>query len=184
MQPPENLNGLSRALWAWRHADDSGLQELLEVFKANHTGWVPTFVVSERIVATRAHGFSSLQDDDIEALSAAMRTSAKLAVQLHRNGGLVGIGTDFPVDGVEPGTSVHRELELIVELGKATPLEAMQMATLSSAAILGFEDILGSVEENNIANLVVLTANPLDSISNIRAITHVVHDGRMHKVGK
>lgn len=182
VKPPENLKGLSRALWAWRHADESGLQELLEVFQANDTGWVPTFVVSERIVAARAHDFRSLNDGDIEVLSAAMRRAAKLAVQLHRNGGLVGIGTDFPVDGVEPGTSVHRELELIVELGKATPLEALQMATLSSAAILGFEDILGTVEENKIANLVVLSANPLDSVSNIRAITHVVHDGRMHNV--
>lgn len=182
VKPPENLMGLSRALWAWRMAEERGLQELLDVFKANGTGWVPTFVVSERIIGAGAHDFRSLNDGDSEALSAAMLTAAKLAVQHHRNGGLVGIGTDFPVDGVEPGASVHRELELIVELGKATPLEALQMGTLSSATILGFEDILGTVEENKSANLVVLSANPLESISNIRAITHVVHDGRMHKV--
>jgi len=182
IKPPDNLTGLSRALWAWRTADESGLHELLDVFKTNGTGWVPTFVVSERIVGAGAHDFRSLSSDEIKVFSVAMERAAKLAVRHHRNGGLVGVGTDFPVDGVEPGASVHRELEIIVELGKATPLEALQMATLSSAAILGFEDILGAVEEDKIANLVVLSANPLESISNIRAITHVVHDGRMHKI--
>ena len=158
------------------------LHALLETFKTNETGWVPTFVVSERIAAAGAHDFRPLSGGDAETLSQATRTAAKLAVQFHRIGGLVGIGTDFPVDGVEPGVSVHRELEIIVELGGATPLEALQMATQSSAAILGFEDILGSVESGKIANMVVLSANPLDSISNTRAITHVVHDGRLRKL--
>ena len=179
--PPDNLKDLSRALWAWRHVDDKMLHELPQVFKTNGTGWVPTFVVSERIIAAGAHDFRSLSEGDTKTLSQAMRTAAKLAVQLHRNGGLVGIGTDFPVDGVEPGTSVHRELEIIVEFGGATPLEALQMATGSSAAILGFEELLGSVDVGKIANIVVLSANPLESISNTRTITHVVHDGRLNK---
>ncbi len=180
--PPDDLKGISRAMWAWRTADSDMLHALLDTFKTNGTGWVPTFVVSERIATTGTHAFRPLSDEDTQTLSQATRTAAKLAVQLHRNGGLVGIGTDFPVDGIEPGVSVHRELEIIVDLGGATPLEALQMATQSSAAILGFQDILGSVEAGKIANLVVLSANPLDSISNTRAITHVVHDGRLTKL--
>ena len=65
---------------------------------------------------------------------------------------------------------------------KLKALEALQIATCSSAAILGFEEILGSVEEGKIANIVVLSANPLDLISNSRTITHVVHDGRLLKL--
>ncbi len=184
VMPPENLKGLSGALWAWRNVDGKMLDALLQTFKANDTGWVPTFVVSERIISAGAHDFHSLSEGDAKTLSQAMRMTAKLAVQFHRDGGLVGIGTDFPVDGVEPGVSVHRELEILVELGGATPLEALQMATRSSAAILGYEEILGSVEEGKIANIIVLSANPLDSISNTRTITHVVHDGRLNTLGR
>ena len=102
-------------------------------------------------------------------------------MQLHRQGGLVGIGTDFPVDGVRPGASVHRELELLVELGGASPLEALQMATLSSARILGFDELLGTVDADRLANLLVLAENPLEDISNIRSVRYVIHDGRLYE---
>jgi imidazolonepropionase-like amidohydrolase len=112
-----------------------------------------------------------------------LHQSAKLAVQLHRSGGLVGIGTDFPIDGLQAGESVHRELELLVELGGATTLEALQMATIRSAEILGFEELLGTVEAGQLAHLVVLTKNPLENISNVRSILYVVHDGRLCEPG-
>ena len=102
-------------------------------------------------------------------------------MQLHRDGGLIGIGTDFPVDGVAPGKSVHRELELFVELGGATPLEALQMGTISSARILGFDELLGAVDVGRLANFVVLTKNPLDNISHVRLIRYVIHDGRLYE---
>ncbi len=116
-------------------------------------------------------------------LREALRKSARLAVQLHREGGLVGIGSDFPIDGVVPGASVHRELELFVELGGATPLEALQIATLSSARILGFDELLGAVEPQRVANLVVFERNPLEDISNVRSVQYVIHDGRLLEVG-
>ena len=99
---------------------------------------------------------------------------------MHRMGGLVGLGTDFPVDGIAPGTSVHDELRLLVELGGATPLEALQIGTLSSARILGLSEIVGTVEAGKLANFVVLTANPLEDIGNVARIAFVVHDGRRH----
>ncbi len=77
---------------------------------------------------------------------------------------LVDRGTGFPVDGVPPGESVHRELELLVALGGATPLEARPMGTIRSAGILGFEGLLGVVDVGRLARLVVLTKNPLDDI--------------------
>ncbi len=96
---------------------------------------------------------------------------------------MVGLGTDFPVDGVRPGESVHREMELFVSEGGATPLEALQIATIGSARILRHESILGAVESGMLANMVALRANPLDDIANTRKIAFVVHDGRVHQVG-
>ncbi len=171
--------GLVQAAWCWEYADSAKLSEVMQAFKENETGWVPTLVVLEQIVTSGDHDRSPLDPHVIAQFDKALRESAKLAVQLHRDGGLVGIGSDFPLNGLLPGASVHRELELFVELGRATPLEALQIATLSSARILGFDGLVGTIEVDKVANLVVFERNPLEDISNVRSVLHVIHDGRL-----
>jgi len=175
--------GLVQAAWYWEHVDRAKLNRLMKTFLENGTAWVPTLVVLETLTASGGHDMISLDQNVIDEFRKAMSESARLAVQLHRDGGLIGIGTDFPVDGVTPGKSVHRELELFVELGGATPLEALQMGTISSARILGFEDLLGALDVGRLANFVVLTKNPLDNISHVRLIRYVIHDGRLYEPG-
>ena len=171
--------------WYWAHVDETKCEALLRRFVEHGTAWVPTLVVIERIVELGAHDERGFTDPATrERLAAALDRAARMAAQMHRMGGLVGVGSDFPIDGVEPGTSVHREMELLVERGGATPLEAMQIATVGSARILGFEDILGAVEPGMIANFIVLDANPLENISATRDIHMVVHDGRRYAPGE
>lgn len=178
--PPGQV-GLTQAAWYWEHADPAKLTALMQTFKQTGTGWVPTLVVLENIVTSGDHDRKKFDENIIIQFRKALHESAKLAVQLHRDGGLVGIGTDFPVDGVVPGESVVRELELLVELGGATPLEALQMATLSSAEILGFSELLGTVAPDHLAHMVVLEKNPLEDISHLRSIQYVIHDGRLRQ---
>ncbi len=167
--------------WYWAHMSDAKCDALLRALVELGTAWVPTLVVMEQIVALGAHDDQPFTDPATQdRLAAALDRSARMAVELHRIGGLVGIGTDFPVDEVEPGISVHREMELLVERGGATPLEALQIATIGSARILGFDAILGSVEAGKIANFIVLDGNPLEDITNASAIHLIVHDGRRH----
>lgn len=178
---PEFESRFDEIAWYWGHVDDAKGRALMQTFREQGTAWVPTLVVSERIIVLGGHDGKAFADPETaEGLREALRTSAQLAVQLHRLGGLVGIGTDFPIDGVMPGESVHRELQILVEHGGASPLEALQMATLSSASILGFDMILGSVEPGMLAHLVVLEGNPLEDITNVSSIALVVHDGRVH----
>ncbi|MEE9294595.1 MAG: amidohydrolase family protein [Phycisphaerae bacterium] len=173
--------GLVQAAWYWKNVDTAKLDRLMKTFLENETAWVPTLVVLEKITASGGHDMISLDQNVIDEFRKAMVESAKLAVRFHRDGGLLGIGTDFPVDGVPPGESVHRELELIVEFGGATPLEALQMGTINSARILGFEELLGVVDVGRLAHLVVLTENPIDDISHVRSIRYVIHDGRLYE---
>ena len=58
---------------------------------------------------------------------------------------------------------------------------ALQMATVGSARILGFEQLLGRVEVDMLADLVVLSANPLEDISAVRRVELVVHQGRRRR---
>jgi len=88
-------------------------------------------------------------------------------------------GTDTaPGPYVMPGFSIHDELELFVAAG-FTPLEALQTATLNPAKFLGMTKDLGTVTTGKIADLVLLTADPLQDISNTRRIATVIVNGRL-----
>lgn len=85
------------------------------------------------------------------------------------------LGTDLTV----PGHSMHREIELAVKSG-LSPLDALRAGTLLSARALGLEKEIGSIEPGKRADLIVLTANPLEDPSNIRKIRWVITQGRVH----
>ena len=70
------------------------------------------------------------------------------------------------------------ELGLWVRAG-ATPWQALQAATRAGAAICGVGDELGTVEVGKIADLIVVGANPLDDINNLRDLKLVFKDGRI-----
>ncbi len=97
---------------------------------------------------------------------------------LIKKGGLIVAGTDTPVPYVFPGVSLHRELELLVSAG-LTPMQGIMAATKNAAHLLGHEDRLGTLEAGKIADLQILSANPLDNISNIRSIEMVFRDGKV-----
>jgi hypothetical protein len=87
-------------------------------------------------------------------------------------------GTDTPA-GVDvlPGISLHLELQRFVAAG-FTPLAALQTATLNPAKFLHKTNDFGTVEPGRVADLVLLSANPLENIANTRSIVGVVADGR------
>lgn len=87
-------------------------------------------------------------------------------------------GTDTPNAFVYPGFSLHDELGLMVQAG-LTPMEAIQAATRNPARFLGKLDEMGTIETGKIADLDLLDANPLDDISNTRALHAVILGGRL-----
>lgn len=89
-------------------------------------------------------------------------------------------GTDAPAGyDLVPGVSLHRELQLFVRAG-LTPLQALQTATLNPAVYFGKTADWGTVAQGKIADLVLLSRNPLADIANTRSIVAVVADGRYY----
>ena len=86
-------------------------------------------------------------------------------------------GTDAMTSGVVGGFSLHEELELLVGAGM-TNEEALASATRLPAIWLGVDGDRGTVEVGKRADLVLLDANPLANISNIRKIAGVFVNGR------
>jgi imidazolonepropionase-like amidohydrolase len=60
-----------------------------------------------------------------------------------------------------------------------TEMQALISATLTSAELNGVADHLGTIQEGKLADLIVVSGNPLDNISNIRKVEMVVKDGNM-----
>jgi len=89
-------------------------------------------------------------------------------------------GTDAP-EGFDliPGASLPRELQWLVAAG-FTPLQALQTATLNPATFLGRMNDFGTVSPGKIADLVLLSGNPLTDIANTRTVVAVIADGRYY----
>jgi imidazolonepropionase-like amidohydrolase len=90
----------------------------------------------------------------------------------------------FLVAGTDPtgwgnaiaGYGSLRQVELLVEAG-LTPMQAIQVATINGAKLLGVDRETGTLEVGKAADLVVLGGNPLESIAEIRKVETVFKDG-------
>ncbi len=91
-------------------------------------------------------------------------------------------GTDYGGIWVIPGLSLHQEFDLLGRAG-LSPFKVLQMTTLDAARFLGREETDGSVEEGKNANLVLLDANPLESVDNLHGVDGVVQAGRYSSRG-
>ncbi len=179
-------------------------RELYARFVNNDTAFVPTL-----IVPTRWSEFGALPDLDSRMnfalsggrgkfISPTIREnwrfllslksdfsdpylvySGPYLAEMHRAGVRIMPGSDLILPAMMPGSSLHDELELLGSWVGMTPHEILQSATRHPAEFLGMQESLGTVEAGKIADLVLLEADPLEDISNIRRINSVVVNGRL-----
>jgi hypothetical protein len=122
----------------------------------------------------------SLQDLRMKERAAWLARQAandwKLTGDLHHAGVPLLVGSDSLDPFVIPGDSFHHELAELVRAG-FTPMEALQAATQGAAQFLGREKELGTVEIGRTADLVLLSANPVEGIANTRKVWAVIRNG-------
>jgi len=75
-----------------------------------------------------------------------------------------------------PGFSAHRELQSLVRAG-LTPYQALRTGTIRVAEYFGREDT-GTIAPGKRADLILLEANPLETISHSSRIAGVMLGGR------
>jgi imidazolonepropionase-like amidohydrolase len=111
----------------------------------------------------RAEFFAALQAKGLELVAA-----------LHRAGVPVVAGTDQAI----PGYSLHREIELYQKAG-LTPMEALESATIVPARAVGLDRELGTIEAGKLADMLLVDADPLADVANLRKIDRVIARGRV-----
>lgn len=87
-------------------------------------------------------------------------------------------GTDVLNPYTFPGSSLHEELDLLVEAG-LTAAEALRAATLNPAEYMGMTELFGTVEKGKTADLILLDANPYIDIRNTQRIFAVILNGKL-----
>jgi len=174
---------------------DSQSVAALEFLQSHHTIVDATVGVYEMIFRSTAENILLMEPDyynlplPLQSLFTSMgmpADQAKLAAPrlqslmrlvkiLHDKGITIVAGTDMGF----PGYSVARELELYVQAG-LTPLQAIQSATIVPAQVMQMDKASGSIDIGKQADLLILDADPLTEMRNIRKVFMVIKEGQQY----
>jgi imidazolonepropionase-like amidohydrolase len=126
----------------------------------------------------RANKEQIMKDPDYDAEEAKrlVQLRANLIKAMYDAGVTILLGSDAPQVFNVPGFSIMHELEDMVDAG--LPIQAvLESGTLEPARFFKAEGQYGSVKEGAAADLLLLAANPLEDISNIRLQVGVMVKG-------
>lgn len=90
-----------------------------------------------------------------------------------------GVKVNMGAHGQLQGLGVHWETWMMAQ-GGMTPFEALQTATINAANYIGAGNDIGSLKEGKIADLILLSENPLEDIENTQTIEMVMANGRLY----
>ena len=107
----------------------------------------------------------------------SLRKEEETVIGIMRGGGRILLGTDSPL----PGLAIlnHLGLRAEVKFGMQ-PWEALQTATLLPAKAYGYGKDLGSLETGKLADLVMVSGDPLRDIKEAANVQQVMVDGRLY----
>src|SRR5216683_7745408 len=145
----------------------------LAAMEKNKTYLVPTMSVWDAMLYyARAVDWPETRKKRAEDLRKGSRAAVVAAIKA---GVKIALGTDAGGGAARHGR-ITREAELMVECGME-PRDALVAATSNAASLIGESD-RGTIEEGKVADLVLLDANPLESIGALRMIAAVFQEGR------
>ena len=135
--------------------------DIVDMMLERGTYFVPTIAIAWAYRETDRNVFAAVKE---------------VTRKLHEAGVHIAAGTDSGTPGVVIGKGLHKELELLVEAG-LSPMEAILTGTRNAADNLGIANELGTIERGKLADMVVISGNPLKDIEKTRDIKMVIKDG-------
>jgi imidazolonepropionase-like amidohydrolase len=179
-----NPQAVKAAILLGAHSIEHGYimdDECIELLLKHDVWLVPTLAISHLTPGQAKNKWESLWTQQ-RGMAHALCCRAEAASETHTNwfakavkaGVKMALGSDIrPLKD-----AALLEMGLWTRNG-ATPWQTLVAATRHGAAVCGVGDELGTVEVGKIADLIVVGANPLDDINNVRKLQLVLKDGQV-----
>ena len=152
------------------HADQLS-EDTMRLMKEKQIFAVPTFTIFEYFAehaATPQRGAHEHQILDLKVQEFKKQIAAGIPMA---------VGSDV---GPFPHGTQARELVLMVKYGMS-PLAVLQADLINGAKLLGWEGQIGSLEPGYLADVIAVTADPLEDISAVNNVGFVMKGGTIYK---
>lgn len=136
-------------------------------------------LLAPRVLASR-YLKSALDGQGLADPSLEMAKPSPLT-RLHQAGVITPPGTDTSFFNL--GFGIVGELQYYVDQG-FTPAEALRSATYESAKLNNVEDRLGSIVPGRLADMVIVSGDPLANVMDVLNVEQVIKDGRVFGFGQ
>ncbi len=163
--------GMRRAILAGvtsiEHGDD-GTQEIWDLMKEKGVVLYPTIAAGYSISTYNGWDPSTDEPPRVKNKAQSFREAVRAGVT-------IGMGGDV---GVYPHGENALEMELMVNYGM-TPLEVLRSATSVNADTFELASSIGRIKPGLLADIVVVSGNPIDDVTAIRDVLVVIKDGEI-----
>ena len=121
--------------------------------------------------------FQARPDFQPEAARRLVELRRTLLRSLREAGAPIALGSDAPQFFNVPGFSIHHEMRMMQAAG-LSPYEVLVAGTRNPARYFGAENEFGTIAPGRRADLILLEANPLDDLANVKRRAGVMVRGR------
>ena len=143
--------------------------ETLDLMVERGTFWVPTLSVYYQ---------DGPRSEWSERALAITNSHKRVFARAVEKGVKIAYGTDA---GALPHGDNAIDFQVMVSYGMS-PLSAIQSATINGAELMGLDDDLGALEQGKIADIIAVSGNPLEDITQLSDVRFVMKDGRVYKL--
>jgi imidazolonepropionase-like amidohydrolase len=95
-----------------------------------------------------------------------------------KSGVKIALGTGAGESAIFHGLAIHDEMFLMVDSG-ASPMQTLVAGTQTTAAFIGADKLIGTLEVGKLADILIITEDPLKDISATRNIELVIKGGKI-----
>ena len=170
-------DGVNQAIIAGARSIEHGSyldEESIALMVEHETYYVPTIYVGDyyansgKLLAQSKNDdfYLSFRDDWLKMIGKAHRAGVKIAV-----------GSDLCGYAIEPHVCA-REFATLVEAG-LSPMDAIKAGTSVGAELLQWDDQIGSIEVDKLADIIAVPENPLVDISALEKPVFVMKNGQI-----
>ena len=137
--------------------------------------YMPRRVLDGWVKAKR--DFAARPDFQPDAAQRLVALRRRLVRDLHAAGAPIALGSDAPQFFNVPGFSIHHEMRMMQAAG-LTPYQVLATGTREAARYFGPKAGFGTIAPGQRADLILLTANPLEKLANVERRAGVMVRGR------